>query len=78
MIIRTTTDLPPVFALIFMYREIIDTRNSAAHVSFIVKFPILVSVCAIPLTRIVVPFVGKTNGDAVAIVCPQFLDEAIV
>ncbi len=43
-----------------------------------VKLPILVAVAAVPLTAVVVPFVGESDGDSILAAAPDFLDESVV
>src|SRR6266436_2126113 len=78
MIIRPPAERPMVFALVFANGQIVDAGDAAAHIAQIVKFPVLISVGAKPISRIVVPFVRKSDGDAVCLIRPKFFDEAIV
>ena len=78
MIVGTVAERPMIFALVFANRQIVDAGNPAAHVAIVVKFPIFVSVGAEPVSGIVVPFVGKSDGDAILLEGPKFFDEAIV
>ena len=48
-------------------RKVIDAGNAPAHQSVLIELPVLVSVAAKPLARVIVPFVGKANGDPVAL-----------
>ena len=43
-----------------------------------VELPVLIAVSAKPVAAIVMVFVGKPNGDAVAHEGPQFLDQPVV
>src|SRR5882762_6890510 len=78
MIIRPPAERPMVFALVFANGQIVDAGDAAAHIAEIVKFPVLISVGAKPISRIVMPFVGKADGDSVCLKRPKFFDEAIV
>src|SRR5262245_33726343 len=51
---------------------------SDRHQPLIIKFPVLISVGPEPVSRIVVPFVGKTDGDPIFAKSPQFLDQPVV
>lgn len=78
MIVGTATKRPMIFALVFANRQIVDAGDPAAHIAVVGKFPIFVSVRAEPVSGIIVPFVGKSDGDAVLLEGPKFFDEAIV
>ena len=78
MIIRSAAEWPMIFAIVFADGQIVDAGNAAAHIAEIVKFPVLISVGAKPISRIVMPFVRKSDGDVVCLKRPQFFDEAIV
>src|SRR6185369_5075923 len=41
-------------------------------------FPVLVTVSAVPLAGIVVVFIGEAYGNAVAVMRPQLLDQAVI
>jgi hypothetical protein len=49
-----------------------------AHQAVLVELPVLVAVGAEPGAGVVVGLVGEADGDAVAVVGPQFLDQWIV
>lgn len=42
------------------------------------EFPVLVAVGAKPLAAVVMPFIGKSDRDAIAGKGPEFLDQPIV
>jgi len=52
-------------ALVGPDRQIVDAGEAALHESVLVELPVLVAVGAEPLSRVVVPFIGKAHGDAV-------------
>src|SRR5271165_4253612 len=58
--------------------KFVDARVSRIHQSLFVEFPILISVGTVPVARIIVIFIGESNGDTILAECPQFLDESIV
>src|SRR5580765_8590735 len=78
MIVGTAFEGPMKFAIVFANGEIVDAGDATAHVAGFVKFPVFVSVRTEPIAGIVVPFVGKSHGDAVCLKGPKFFDEAIV
>ena len=66
----------PPFA--FPDGQIIDARDAAAHVTLFIKFPVLISIRAKPVPRIIMPFIGESDGNAISLERPKFLNEAIV
>ena len=44
----------------------------------LIELPVLIPIGAEPVARIVVPLVGEADCDAVAVECPEFLDQAIL
>src|SRR5262245_42717551 len=48
------------------------------HQTVFIEFPILIAVGSKPVSRIVMTFVSKANGDPVVLKGPQFLDQSIV
>src|SRR5215475_1491091 len=78
MIVGTAAEGPMIFAIVFTNGQIVDAGDSTAHVTFLAEFPVLISVGAEPVSGIVMPFVSKSNGDAILLKSPKFFDEAIV
>src|SRR5215471_3040340 len=78
MIVGATPQRPTVFALAFFDGEVVDARNAHAHQAFLVEFPVLVAVTAVPEAAVVVPFVREAHGDPVLAESPHFFDQAIV
>src|SRR6202020_3024700 len=71
-------ELPVIEAVVPRDRQIVDAREAHPHQPVLVKLPVLVAVTAEPASRIVAPFVGEANGDAVLMKGPEFLDQPIV
>ena len=78
MIVRATPKWPMILALVFLKWQIVDAGDAPLHESELIKLPVFVALRAPPLSGAVMPFVGKAYGNAVAVICPQFLDEPIV
>ena len=78
MIVRTPTEWPMILALTVLDRQIIDAGDTPAHQTFRVELPILVSVAAEPMARIVVPFVCEAHGDPIIPKGPYFLEQSII
>src|SRR6266404_7738847 len=76
--IRTTTKRPPIPPVRFPDGKIIDARQPQSHEAVRIELPILVAVRSVPMSRIVVPLVGETHGDAMSFEGPQLFDQAIV
>jgi hypothetical protein len=67
-----------VFPLALLDGQIVDARDSGAHQTVLVKFPIFIAVAAEPMSAVVTPFVGEAHSDAVLLKCPEFLDQPVV
>ena len=78
MIIRAPPKWPVIFAIWFRDGEIVDGRKAKGHEPVVIELPILVAIGSIPVTRVVVPFVGEANRDAIAGKRPELLDEPVV
>jgi hypothetical protein len=78
MIIRTATKWPMILAFRFLNWQVIDGRKPKSHQAIAIILPVLIAVGAKPVFGIVVPFVGETHGDAVAIVSPKLFDQSVV
>src|SRR3984957_9531668 len=78
MIVRTTAERPVIKAVLFADREIVDARQAHAHQAVLAELPVLIAVAAEPASRIVAPFIGEANRDAVLMKGPEFLDQPIV
>src|ERR1700676_2189514 len=69
---------PVEAAVFFRNRNIVDAGFAPAHQAVFVELPLLVAVGAVPLPSIVMPFVLKAHGNAIAIERPEILDQAVV
>ena len=78
MIVGTAAEGPVIFSFALADGQVVDAGDAAAHVALLVKFPVLVAVGAKPVFRIIVPFVGEADGDAISLKSPKLFDEAIV
>jgi ABC-type transporter Mla MlaB component len=78
MIIGAAAERPMIFAIRFLDWKIIDARESQPHQAILVELPILVAIRAIPVSRIVVPFVGEAHCDPVIGEGPKLLGQAVV
>src|SRR3954467_4860643 len=67
-----------IFAVGLANWEIIDAGKTAAHVAVLIKLPIFVSIGAEPIAGIIVPLVGKSDGDPVLVKGPKFFDESVL
>src|SRR5579864_8166743 len=78
MIVGTATERPMIKTVLLADRQIVDAREAHPHQAVLVELPVLVAVRAEPASRIVAPFIGEANRDAVLMKGPEFLDEPIV
>ena len=78
MVVGAPSGRPMELALVFRDGDIVDAGDTDPHQAFAVEFPVFIAIAAEPLAAIVMPFVGKTNGDTVIAKGPDFLDQAII
>src|SRR4051812_24297608 len=78
MIIRAPALRPVKHPFRLLDRKIIDRCISVVHDTMAIEFPIFVAIGPIPLTGVVTPFIGKTNGNSVFREGPKFLYQAIL
>src|SRR5277367_2290018 len=58
--------------------QIVDARIAMMHEASGVEFPVFVAIRAIPLSGIVVRFVGETHSNSRAVESPKLLDQAVL
>src|SRR5580693_5660956 len=75
---RTRPQRPMILPVRFFDWQIIDRRVAVMHDSRGIELPILIAVGAEPLSRIVVKFVSKADGDSGIVKRPEFLNQAVV
>src|SRR5580704_2544140 len=78
VIVGTATVRPAIFALAFLDRQIVDAGDAPPHQAVLIELPVFVAVAAKPAAGIVVPFIGKANGDPVVTEGPHLLDEPLI
>src|ERR1700730_5767471 len=78
MVVGATAERPVIFSFALLDRKIIDARDAQAHRAMLVEFPVLVAVAAQPVPSVIVPFIGKADGDAILTEGPDFLDQPVV
>src|ERR1700743_1843790 len=78
MVIWTTALRPAEQPIRLGDPHIIDAGIPMMHDSFRSKLPILVAICAVPLSRIVVKFICKSYGYPISIERPELFDKTIV
>src|SRR5476649_443898 len=78
MVVGPAAGRPVIFSLALFDRKVVDARDAQAHQTVLVEFPVLVAIAAEPVSAVVVPFVGKTHGDAVLTEGPDLFDEPVV
>src|SRR5882672_2924247 len=75
---RTLLSLPAKLAVALLDRQVVDAGEAFLHQAIFGELPVLVAVRAVPLPRIVVPFVFEAHGDTVFLKAPEFLAQAVV
>src|SRR5258708_7312759 len=78
MVVGATAKRPVIFSFALLDRKIIDARDAQAHQAILVEFPVLVAIAAEPVPAVIVPFIGKADGDAIRMEGPDFLDQPVV
>jgi hypothetical protein len=78
MVIGSPAERPGIFSFALLDRNIIDARDAKAHQAMLVEFPVLVAIAAKPVSAVIVPFIGKADGNAIPIEGPEFLDQPVV
>src|ERR1700675_12834 len=78
MAVGATAERPVVFSVALLDRKIVDARDTQAHQAKVVKFPVLVSIAAEPIPAVIVPFIGKADGDPTRVEGPHFLNQPVV
>src|SRR6266571_9479267 len=78
VIARAATQRPVIFPLDVLDRRIVDAGDAHTHKAVFVELPVLVAVAAIPVAAVVVPLIGKADGDAILPKRRQFLDQTVI
>src|ERR1700730_14258530 len=78
MFVGATAERPVIFSVALLDRKIIDARDSQAHQRMLVEFPVLVAIAAEPVASVIMPFIGKADGDAIFMESPELLDQPVV
>src|SRR5262245_31569451 len=78
MIVRSPTERPAKRAILLADRLVINRRMACRHQPLRVELPVLVTEGAKPVAGVVMPLVRESNGDAIILERPQFLDQSIV
>jgi hypothetical protein len=77
MLVRTATLRPMEKAVAFADRQVVDAGVVFLHEAVFFEFPVFIAVRTEPFALVIMPFVGKAYGDAVAVECPQFFNQAL-
>src|SRR5262249_31334722 len=78
MAVRAAAKRPMILAVGIFDGQVVDGGQAQSHQAVFVELPVLVAVGAEPVSRVIVPFVGEADGDAVIGKGPEFLDEAVI
>ena len=58
--------------------QVVYAGDAALHEPMLIKLPFFVAIGTVPEARIVMPFIGKTNGYSIAVKRPHFFDEPVI
>src|ERR1700676_2183188 len=78
MVVGATAERPVIFSFALLDRKIIDARDAQAHQAMLVEFPVLIAIAAEPIPAVIVPLIGKADGDAIRLEGPDFLDQPVI
>src|ERR1043165_726917 len=78
MVIGPAAQRPMILALAFLDGQVVDAGDAQPNQALAIELPILVAVAAMPLSTVVMPFIGEAHGDAAFAEGPNFLDQAVV
>src|ERR1700676_260908 len=78
MIVGAAAQWPTIFAVFLADGQIGDRRVAGGGQAVLVELPVLIAIRAKPVARIVIPFVGEADGDAIVAKRPQFLDQTVI
>jgi hypothetical protein len=77
MIIQPATQWQEELSFTVLDGQFVDTGKATCHEAPGVELPVLVAIGTKPLARVVVAFVSKVYGHAVAIKRTQYLDQRV-
>jgi hypothetical protein len=75
MRVRTTPQRPVKLPIRLRNRQIVDAGDATAHEPMLVEFPVLIAVGPEPVPGIVMPLIGETNRNPIAVKRPQLLTQ---
>src|SRR6267143_5515449 len=78
MRIRTAPQRPMILTLQLFDRQIVDRCVAQPHQAMVIKLPILITVGAKPIAGVIVPFVGETDRNAIAVMSPKLFNQPVV
>src|SRR2546430_9381887 len=78
MTVRTSSERPVILAFRIPDRQVIDGGKAESHQAVLLELPVLVSVGAEPIPRVVMALIGKADGNTIAFKCPQFFNQAVI
>ena len=78
MVVGPTTERPVKATVFHADRQVVNAGVSLAHQATIIELPVLVAERSEPTTAVVMPLIGKPDGNPVAVERPQLLDQTVV
>jgi len=70
MVIRAGSERPVILALGVLDSQIVDACLTHLHRAVLIELPIFVAIRPKPISRVIMPFVGKADGDTIALENP--------
>ena len=69
---------PEKFPIRFMNRQIVDAGKTPPHQTGFIELPVFVAIGAEPVVGIIMPLIGKPDGNSMTVESPQFFDKPVV
>ena len=69
---------PEKFPIRFMNRQIVDAGKTPSHQTGFIELPVFVAIGAEPVVGIIMPLIGKPDGNSVTVESPQFFDKPVI
>src|SRR5262249_11461246 len=78
VIVRSPAERPAKLAVLLTNGQVIDGRMTCRHEPLLIELPVLVAIGPKPVPGVVMPFVGESDSDSVALKRPELLDQSVV
>ena len=61
-----------------MDRQIVDAGKAPPHQAGFIELPVFVAIGAEPVAGIIMPLIGKPDGNSVTVESPQLFDKPVI